>query len=260
MGRTDTHGSWRSRLPEQEDRKELSPRALGAMAEAVRRSREAVTRTGPGDPAVPPPPRPVASTRRDPSRPPDPPRRPQPAPQGAGTSGVSVERSLTWSVWVVAAAVLVAAVALGISMASHGSGGPSSPTAVSGTTTHPTSPATPAATPSHRARHRAPATQGSTPPAATVSSPAAPGSLPVLTSLSPPGGAPGQTLVISGANFLSSDGQIVARFGGVVTATSCPDQHTCSVTVPTWTGPPGTVGVTITTSAGTSNALNFAYS
>jgi uncharacterized membrane protein len=82
----------------------------------------------------------------------------------------------------------------------------------------------------------------------------------VLTSLSPSGGAAGQTLVLSGANFLSSDGQIVARFGGQVTATSCPDQHTCSVTVPPWTGPPGSVPVTITTAAGTSNALNFAYS
>lgn len=82
----------------------------------------------------------------------------------------------------------------------------------------------------------------------------------MLTSLSPAGGAAGQTLVISGSNFLSSDGQIVARFDGQVTATSCPDQHTCSVTVPPWTGTPGPVPVTITTDAGTSNALNFVYS
>jgi IPT/TIG domain len=81
----------------------------------------------------------------------------------------------------------------------------------------------------------------------------------VVSSLSATSGTAGQTVVISGANFLSSDGQIVARFGGQTTPTSCPEQHTCTVTVPPQAGAPTTVPVTITTAAGTSNAMNFAY-
>jgi len=80
----------------------------------------------------------------------------------------------------------------------------------------------------------------------------------VLSSLSPASGGAGQSVTISGTNFLSSTGQIVAQFEGQSAPTSCPDATTCTVTVPTLAGQ-GDVPVTLTTSSGTSNALIFRY-
>jgi hypothetical protein len=88
--------------------------------------------------------------------------------------------------------------------------------------------------------------------------PAADPAEPVLSSLSPSTGVPGESVVVSGANFLSADGQIVARFGGQVAFTDCPAASSCTVTVPTAPGP-ASLPVTITTSAGTSNPLTFDY-
>ena len=97
------------------------------------------------------------------------------------------------------------------------------------------------------------------PPASTAPLPTIDGSDPVLSSLSPSSGAAGESLLISGANFLSANGDIIARFGGQVVPTRCFVQTSCSVTVPVLAGAPSVVPVTVTTVTGTSNALNFAY-
>jgi hypothetical protein len=67
-------------------------------------------------------------------------------------------------------------------------------------------------------------------------------------------------VVVSGSNFISANGQIVAEFGGQVTSTSCPDQSTCTVTVPDLGPSPRSVPFTITTQSGTSKPMNFSYS
>ena len=81
----------------------------------------------------------------------------------------------------------------------------------------------------------------------------------MLSSLSPASGLAGQSVTLSGANLLSADSQIVAHFGGQVASTDCPTPSTCTVTVPSPTGPPASTPVTITTSSGTSNPLTFEY-
>jgi hypothetical protein len=65
--------------------------------------------------------------------------------------------------------------------------------------------------------------------------------------------------MISGTNLVSADGQILARFNGAVAPTRCPARTSCSVTVPGNSSPASTVSVTVTTAAGTSNALTFSY-
>jgi hypothetical protein len=81
----------------------------------------------------------------------------------------------------------------------------------------------------------------------------------VIASLSPASGTAGEGIQVAGSNFLSSSGQIVATFNGQVTATSCPAQNTCTVTVPPMSGSQS-AQVTITTASGTSNAVTFTYS
>jgi hypothetical protein len=97
------------------------------------------------------------------------------------------------------------------------------------------------------------------PSASTAPTSSIGGSDPVLSSLDPSSGAAGQSVVISGANFLSGDGKIIARFGGRTAPTRCSDQTSCSVTVPVLAGSPSVIPVTVTTVMGTSNALNFTY-
>jgi hypothetical protein len=63
--------------------------------------------------------------------------------------------------------------------------------------------------------------------------------------------------MVSGANFLSATGQIVATFNGQVAPTSCPAQNTCAVTVPPSNAP--SAQVVITTPGGASNAETFTY-
>ncbi len=76
--------------------------------------------------------------------------------------------------------------------------------------------------------------------------------------MNPASGMAGQAIGVSGANFLSANGQIVATFNGQVAPTSCPSPTTCSVTVPPLTQASVAL-VTITTSSGTSNAVHFTY-
>jgi hypothetical protein len=81
----------------------------------------------------------------------------------------------------------------------------------------------------------------------------------VISVLSPASGPAGEGIQVAGANFLSSNGQIVASFNGEVAPTSCPAQDVCTVTVPPITGSTA-AQVTITTAGGTSNAVTFTYS
>ena len=95
-------------------------------------------------------------------------------------------------------------------------------------------------------------------PPTTAASPT-PGGAPEISSISPSSGSPGQVVVISGTNLISADGQILARFNGQPTQTRCPARTSCTITVPDMAPPASSVPVTVTTAAGTSNALTFSY-
>ncbi len=114
----------------------------------------------------------------------------------------------------------------------------------------------------HAHRRRAGASTKTTPtpatPPSTQAAPATPGG-PTLASASPSGGGPGQTVVISGAGLFSSDGEVVAYFGGSAAPTSCASQSSCTVTVPDLGGGPSSVELTVVTASGRSNALKFSY-
>jgi hypothetical protein len=243
--------------PESEDRtgdvRPVSPgaRALGAMELAARRARatrEGVTAThDPPTPAAPAPPSAGDPLETE--------REAQRASGNRTITTVPPERWLAVAVGVAALLVVAAAIALVISLSANSNAGPVA-----------APPAGHATTQSNRAGgaavgHAAPPTSA---PAvrqttSTLPSLGTPGGAPVISSLSPPGGAGGQTIQVAGSNFLSSDGQIVATFAGQVAPTSCPSQTTCTVTVPSLSAPPGPVPVVITTSAGTSNAVTFTY-
>ena len=201
-------------------------RALSAMEIAVRRAREAAG----------------AAPLPGPAPPPDRPSAPEP-PSGNVGSG-RPDRWLIRSVALVAALVVAAAIALIVSE----SGSPPAPfpSATRSSAPH---------TPSTAARNGgAPRNTSTSTPTTIV--PAA-GGPPEISSLSPANGSAGQAIVVAGANFLSSSGQIVATFDGQVAPTSCPAQNTCDVTVPASTSP--SAQVVITTAGGASNALTFTY-
>jgi hypothetical protein len=88
---------------------------------------------------------------------------------------------------------------------------------------------------------------------------APPGGGPELSSISPASGAAGQVVVVSGANLMSADAHILARFNGADAPTRCQTQTSCTVTVPSLGPVPPNVTVTVTTVSGTSNALTFLY-
>ena len=210
-----------------------SRRALGAMESAVRRAREAQG-------GLPPPP-------LGPTPAPDPPRQPPavdptdhaPAPAPAR------RRPDRWLVAAVVAAsvlVVVAAAALAVSLSRNSSPGAHSPSR--------------AAAPRAHSAPRSGAAGTTTTSSATT--PVGPAGVPVIGSLTPSSGSAGERIQVAGANFLSSNGQIVATFDGQVAPTSCPASNSCSVTVPPQSGS-SSAQVSITTSGGTSNAVTFTY-
>jgi hypothetical protein len=157
------------------------------------------------------------------------------------------------SVLLLTAVVLLAAMALAITVRTHQNSVSTFPsTGASAGSGHVTAPKTPSNRRGHTRR-------GASDPRRTKATSAVGSSAPFLSSLSPSTGAAGQSVTVTGTNFLSADGQIVARFGGQVTSTSCPDETSCTVTVPALSGSPRSVKVTITTESGTSNTLNFRY-
>ena len=217
-----------------------SPRALGAMESAVRRVRASNT-VAPDAPTPPDPyrpPVPVAPVRR---------------PDGVWTRWTAgrSDRWLLGAVAVAAVAVVALAVALILSLQNGSTRVATPPVATvapSGGGHHP----------AHNTPGTASSTTTSTTSTTSTTIAATPGGPPVIDSLSPSSGAAGQTITITGANFISSDGHIVAAFNGQVAPTSCPAQNTCTVTVPPSNGAPS-AQVTITTAAGASNTVPFTY-
>ena len=227
-------------------------RALGAMENAVKRARESA--------GVARPPDPTPTRGTVPTQPED---RTEPVavvlpgePVGRPPSP-GRERWLTRTVALVAALVGVAAIALVVSLIA-------SPTPSNPTATRP-APTTAASTGSHSTNPRlggrgrtavsTPSSSSTTSTSTTVA--VAPNGPPVISSLSPSSGSAGQIITISGANFLSTDGHIVATFNGQVAPTSCPGQNACTVTVPPSTSP--SAQVVVTTAGGVSNAETFNY-
>jgi hypothetical protein len=208
------------------------------MAEAARRARQVMV--SPDDRPIPSPP-----GREGHPEPVD--DRVEPLGDGEWTGRDSRERRLGTLVLAVAALVLVATTALVVTITTHGNPDTSPPPTSGG------------AGPS-RANPPPSRTPGSagTVPGSTAPNPATGGAVPVLASVSPASGGAGQVLQVSGSGFLSGDGQIVARFSGQVAPTSCPNQASCTVTVPSL-GASSSVTLTITTNAGTSNTLTFDY-
>jgi hypothetical protein len=225
-------------------------RALGAMESAVLRARAS---QGGAPPPLPPRPSSAPTPRRhgrvtvptrssakpaDPARP---------------------DRWLITSISVVGALVVLAAIALAASLT--GSTTPQAPSPSTATTPAPThAGAAPPSGQSQAKGHHTPRGTSGTSTTTSTTTPllAAPGGPPVIGSLTPSSGSAGQSVRVTGAGFLSSSGQIVARFNGQVAATSCPAQNTCTVTVPPPSGDRSAL-VTITTADGTSNAVTFAY-
>lgn len=209
-----------------------SRRALGAMESAVRRAREGQG----GLPPAPPPPTPA----------PTPPRRPQDgdlADQGLAREPAP-RRSDRWllaSVVVASVLVIAAAAALAVSLSRNPQ-----------TAAHPPTRAA--------AGKKGGGTSGTTTTTTTspTSTPVGPAGVPVISSLTPSSGTAGETIRVTGANFISSNGQIVATFNGQAAPTSCPAQNTCTVTVPPQSGP-SSAQVSITTAGGTSNPVTFTY-
>jgi hypothetical protein len=217
-------------------------RALGAMESAVLRARAA---QGGPPPSSPPQSSPPPNRDRD---------RQVTVPTSSGAKPDDPARPDRWLITLVVVAgalVVVAAIALAVSLT--GGGPPTAPLPS-------TAPAAihPGAAPA-KGNHKPGGTSGrSANTSTTAPTSAAPGGPPVISSLTPSSGSAGQSVQVVGANFLSSSGQVVAMFNGQVAPTSCPAQNTCTVTVPPSPGG-ATAQVTITTASGTSNVVTFTY-
>lgn len=241
----------------------VGQRALVAMAEAARRAREASS--------------PASGVESEehrvvvehPEGPPAAPQHHRAVEPGGDERG---RRRLKVTVLSLAVVVLLVATALAITLATK-EGPISSPVRVGaasgqagtgeagtgGTGTAVTGQAGSGRPATGRSSSQAPAAPGSTtsqPPSVPATGSGGP---PVLSALSPSTGAAGQSVTVSGTNFISADGVVQARFGGQLAPTACPVQTSCTVTVPTMTGSPTSVPVTITTAGGTSNALAFTF-
>jgi hypothetical protein len=224
--------------PDEPRRSQPGQLALGAMESAVRRARASQ-----GVPAPPvgsgPPPRPPTAV---------PPNESLRLRVDNDTPGRRSERRLLAAVVTAAVLVVASGIALAVS-ASGGSGGPS-PKAASTTQLGRTGLTT---------TTNGTSTTTTTRENTTTTARLVPGNPPQISSVTPASGSAGQTVTIAGSNFLSSDGQIVASFSGQVTATSCPSQDVCTVTVPPPSAGETSARVIITTGSGTSNAVAFSY-
>jgi hypothetical protein len=250
-------------------------RALRAMAEAARRARDTV----PGRPVLPPPPQPPGARRgrwttsRAPSGEDEP-----SASDGSGSRpphhGVATDSAVDGEVaraprWrprrvaeiAILAGLLIAAVIIGLNVG----GGTSRTRAVAPASQHPSTASTAPAAPAAPSPSAGPAPASTAPPSTTAlpstTAPPPPtaGGGPQISSISPAAGTAGQVVTVSGANLVSSDGQVLARFNGQAAGTQCPTRTSCTVTVPSLSGGTSSVTVTITTAEGTSNALPFSY-
>jgi IPT/TIG domain len=241
---------------------EQSARALAAMAEAAERSRQQT-----GSPARPSgrsedaPPFTGSNGSGDRST----------GPDADGANGPFRRR---WVRPALVTVVLLAAAAVGVAVAAPNGGRDASSSrttvssvpATSSATSVPSPTSTTVPTPPQSTTLPAPVSSPATVPppgpsstVATNPAPAPTGGGPVLTGMQPSSGAPGQVLVLTGSNLMSTSGQITAHFGGQATTIACPIANSCLVEVPAPGGSPATAPVTVTTDAGTSNPLTFTF-
>ncbi len=196
--------------------------------------------------------------------------RPGARPTGSG------ERRLRWAI-AAAATVLVVLVAALVATAngggrlpesqpiattgSPGAGSSRPPTGTTATSSGagavpPTSPSTSTPPPTSNPTPTSTSTSTAPSPGPTLAEPAGP---PALSALAPASGRAGQTVTVTGSDFLSSSGRISAQVGGQTAPVACPDQTACTVVIPPNPGPAWSAPVTITTDSGTSNPLVFNY-
>jgi hypothetical protein len=190
-------------------------------------------------------------------------------PRRLGRSWRGLPRRVAVGSSLVALAILVVAVILAVRLV----GDASSPRSSTPPSTRPSSHTTSTSAPkgvssSTRPTNTTPttttppssSTTTSTSPTTTTTLAPAPGSVPTLSTLSPSAGHAGTVVVVRGTNFFSPNGLVLARVDGQPARTNCPSQTSCTVVMPSLSGSPSSVAVTITTKAGTSNALSFGYS
>jgi hypothetical protein len=175
------------------------------------------------------------------------------APTNAG------ERRLRWAIGITAVllvAVLAAMVGTRSSGGNQASGPASSTSGGSGVPfTKPSTGST------GESSGLGPTSPTSTPPTSTPTptTAAEPGGSPALSTLDPSTGYVGQSVTVTGSNFLSPSGQISADVNGQPAPVTCLDQVTCTLVIPAVGGSAPSAPVTITTDSGTSNALFFTY-
>lgn len=170
----------------------------------------------------------------------------------------------------VAALILAAGVVVGLTLRSPSRAPlgaarlPSRARGVTGSSTGRSDGATPGPAGKHVHRQRGASASTTTSPSTPTKPPAistargTPGG-PRLASASPSGGRAGDSVVIDGTGLFSSDGQVVAYFGGSAAPTSCSSQSACTATVPDLGARPSTVDLTVVTANGRSNGLRFSY-
>jgi IPT/TIG domain len=263
--------------------REPNRRALAAMASAASRARRSGGGVGVADPEEETGPRrlvarstttrptstvPVRDTGRPVVPPPDasvrarvPARRPAmgTAPRADWRTRWELDARRTRTILLIAGVgILVLAViglALGLALQSPATPG----TGRAGSTHHGGGPTSKGKAANPSASKSTPGTGGS---ASTTSPPArspASGAAPRLVSASPDAGRAGETVVIDGSALFSTDGEVVAYFGGAQAPTSCSSQTSCTVTVPELGPRPSTEDLTVVTASGTSNVLTFHY-
>lgn len=184
----------------------------------------------------------------------------------AAQQGPDTERALRRAVAVVSAALVMIVAALVGSELAGGGPPPVSPLAHRSSVPAPQPPSSvPVASTTTPTTTVAVAPVPSPPPtsgtATTVPSPApAPGGPPVLASLQPSSGPAGQAVTVTGSGFLSPSGHISATVGDRTASVRCPDQSTCTLTIPPQAAPAATAPVVIVTDGGSSNPLTFTLS
>lgn len=175
-------------------------------------------------------------------------------------------RWLRRAVAVVSAALVVVLAAL-VGSVLTGGGAPTTTSSLHGSSVLAKQPSSTVPVTSPTTTTSVPATVPAPPPtsgtATTVPSPTQPAPSvgpPVLASLQPSSGTAGQSVVATGSGFLSPSGAISATVGGQTASVTCPDQTTCTLTIPPQTGTATSVPVVIVTDGGSSDPLTFVVS
>lgn len=236
-----------------------SQQATQALADAVRRARAAHGEEAPAEITEP-----VPVVRPASAQPPAPAR-----PAGRARTGSSPRWLVRGIAAVAVLAVLLGAADLALLLGNrHPSPAPGHGAAVPTLLPAPSTTAKPApGTTKPRTSSTIPTTtrpsttaSTSTTTTSTTTPPARAGGAPRLASITPARGRPGTVVLLQGSGFISPrTGVVVAHVGGQAAPTRCPAPTSCEVTIPQLGRGRRTVSVTITTDAGTSNALRFRY-